>query len=129
VLLKPNSITLAGSELVRSRFEAGSRLVRSRSPTSFEPASVMEFGLPHAVNGSEVRKVLCLAPSICVFLFVYEISREPLNGFAPNSHGKRVGSLARTSLKFKVKGQRFRSRGTKTAFFGPFSGLCAVYVW
>ena len=32
-------------------------------------------------------------------LFVYEISREPLNGFAPNSQGKRVWSLAGTSLK------------------------------
>jgi len=31
---RPNSITLSGS-----------KLVRSRSPTSFEPASVMEFGL------------------------------------------------------------------------------------
>jgi len=37
------------------------------------------------------------------FLFVYEISREPLNGFAPNSHGRRVWSLARRSLKVKVK--------------------------
>jgi len=27
-----------------SWFEAGSKLVRSRSPTGFEPASVMEFG-------------------------------------------------------------------------------------
>jgi len=33
LLLKPNSITLAGS-----------KLVRSWSPTSFEPDSVMEFG-------------------------------------------------------------------------------------
>ena len=40
------------------------------------------------------------------FLFVYEISREPLNGFALNSHERRVWSLARTSLKVKVKGQR-----------------------
>jgi len=36
-------------------------------------------------------------------LFVYEISCEPLNGFAPNSHGRCVWSLAWTSLK--VKGQ------------------------
>jgi len=39
---------------------------------------------------SELRKVLFLAPSVCVFLFVYEIFREPLNGLAPNSHGRRV---------------------------------------
>jgi len=38
-------------------------------------------------------------------LFVYEISRELLKGFAPNSHGRRVWSLAWTSLNVKVKGQ------------------------
>jgi len=32
-------------------------------------------------------------------------------------------------LKVKVKGQRSRSPGTKTAFFNHFRGLCAVYVW
>ena len=37
---KPNSITLAGSELIRSWFAAGSKLVRSW----FDPDSVMEFG-------------------------------------------------------------------------------------
>jgi len=44
------------------------------------------------------------AVSLC-FLFVYEISREPLNVSVPNSHGRRVYSLARTSLKVNVKGQ------------------------
>jgi len=37
------------------------------------------------------------------------------------------------SLKVKVKGQRLRLPGTKTAFFGPSSGLRAVclvkYLW
>ena len=47
------------------------------------------------------------------FFFVYEISREPLNGYAPNSHGRRVLSLARTNLRAKVN----------------FGGLRAVYVW
>jgi len=42
-LLKPNSITLAGSKLVADRFEAR-RPASSLSATSFEPASVMEFG-------------------------------------------------------------------------------------
>jgi len=51
-------------------------------------------------------------------LFVYEISREPLNRFAPNSHGRRVWSLARTILKVKVKGQG--DQGQKRAFFRPF---------
>jgi len=50
-------------------------------------------------------KVLFLAPSVCSFLFVYEICREPLNGFAQNSHGRRVWSLVRTTLKVKIKGQ------------------------
>jgi len=36
---------------------------------------------------------------------VYEISPELLNGFAPNSRGRRLWSLARTSLKVKVKDQ------------------------
>jgi len=53
---------------------------------------------------SELRKVLFLAPSVCGVLSVYEISsREPLNGFATNSHGRRDGwSRARTTLKVKV---------------------------
>jgi len=38
---------------------------------------------------SELRKVLFLALSV-TFLFVYEMSREPLNGFAPNSHMEDV---------------------------------------
>ena len=33
---------------------------------------------------------------------MYEISREPLNGFASNSHERRVWSFARTNLKVKV---------------------------
>ena len=61
---------------------------------------------------SELHKVLFLALSI-TFLFVYEISPEPLNGFSPNSHGRRVWSLTQTSLKVKVN----------------FGGLRAVYVW
>jgi len=73
---------------------------------------------------SELRKVLFLAPSVCGFLFVYEISREPLNGFASNSHGRRVWSLD----EFEGQDQRSRSPGTKTAFFGPYGGLRVVYV-
>jgi len=41
------------------------------------------------------------------------MSREPLNGFATNSDGRRVWSFARTSLKVNVN----------------FAGLRAVYVW
>jgi len=45
-----------------------------------------------------------------VFLFVYEISPELLNGCAPNSHGRCVWSLAWTSLKVNV------TRDKKMAF-------------
>jgi len=60
-------------------------------------------------------------------LFVYEISREPLNGFAPNSHGRRVSSIAWTSLKVEVKGQGHYAQ--KNGIFRPFGNLRAVYVW
>jgi len=49
---------------------------------------------------------------VLTFLFVYEVSPEPQNGFAPNPQG--VWSLARTSLNVKVKGQGHD--GQKTAF-------------
>jgi len=42
--LKPNSITLAASKLVRSWSQTGSKLVGDQLRTSIEPASVMEFG-------------------------------------------------------------------------------------
>jgi len=67
---------------------------------------------------SELREVLFLASSVC-FLFVYEISRESLNRFAPNSHGRRVCSIARTSFKVKVRGQGHK--GQKHS-----CGLCSV---
>jgi len=58
---------------------------------------------------------------VCGFLFVYEISQELLNGFAPNSHGTRVWSLTRTSLKVKGQGHQ----GQKLAFLA----LLAACVW
>jgi len=70
--------------------------------------------------------------ALCVtFLFVYEISLEPLNGFAPNSHGRRVLSLAGTSLNVKVKGQGSKVTVTrdKNGIFRSFGGLLAIYVW
>jgi len=80
------------------------------------------------VNGSELRKVLFLAPSVCVFLFVCEISRA-LNGLAPNSQGIRVWSVFR-SEQFEDEGQRPKvkvTRDKKRTFFGPFGGLRVVY--
>jgi len=44
---------------------------------------------------------------------------ELLNGFAPNSQGRRVWSFARTSLNVRVKGQRSKSPGTKYALRTP----------
>ena len=58
-------------------------------------------------------------------VFVYEIYREALNGFAPNSHGRRVWSLARTSLKVKVKRQAEQGQRDKTVV----SALSAACVW
>jgi len=45
VQLKPNSITLAGSKLVRSLSATSFEPALNLSATSFEPASVIEFGL------------------------------------------------------------------------------------
>ena len=45
-------------------------------------------------------------PLRVAFSLVYEISREPLNRFAPNSHEKHVWSLAWMSLNIQVKGRR-----------------------
>jgi len=66
---------------------------------------------------SELHKVLFLALSV-TFLFVYEISPELLNGFAPNSHGRRVWSLTQTCLKVKVTRDKKRH----------FSALLAAYM-
>jgi len=55
---------------------------------------------------SKLRKVLFLA-TVCdffvLFLFVPQISREPLNGFAPNSHGRRVCPSEFERQRSKVK--------------------------
>jgi len=63
--------------------------------------------------------VLC---AVCDFLLVYEISREPLNGFAPKWQGRRVWFVARMNLNVKIKGQRLRSPGTKTGVFSGYHG-------
>jgi len=71
---------------------------------------------PHA------SKVLLFVLSV-IFLFVPQISREPLNGFAPNSQGIRVWSIARTRLNVMVKGQRSRLPETKMGFSTYFSAM------
>ena len=67
---------------------------------------------------SELRKVLFWALSVA-FLFVSEISREPLNRFSPYSRGRRVWSPAQKSLNVKVKGQGHQ--GQKTGFLADIS--------
>jgi len=76
---------------------------------------------------SELCEVLFLALSV-TFLFVYEISLELLNGFAPNSQGRRVWSLTQTSLKVKIKGQGHQEQknGIFRPFWRPACGLCFV---
>ena len=84
----------------------------------------------HFSARSELRKVLFLAPSVCGFLYAYEISRELLNGFVPNSHGRRVWSLAWTSLKVKVKGQRSKVNVTrKKRHPSVISAVCVRFVF
>jgi len=84
------------------------------------------------------------------------MSWERLNGFAPNSHGRRVWSLTGTSLNVKVKGQGHQGKnalctpvtlaamewntlaannvirqqsGHSVTAGGDFVGLRAVCVW
>jgi len=116
----------------------------------------------HADYRTQVRFCFSAVSDISFFVFclvVNQISREWLNGFAPNSQRRRVLSLAGTSFNFKDKGQSSRSPGTKRAVHchypsaatkwntlaannvmylqiaqfrrcrGDFSGLRAVYVW
>ena len=80
---------------------------------------------PHAVNCGR----FCFWRRQYVFLFVYEISREPLNGLAPNSQRRRVRSLARKNLKVKVKDQRLRTPGTKNGIFSALSAVCVRFMF
>ena len=107
--------------------------LRDSDNTDINSHQLIQFYLhsqlsPHAVNGIELRKVLFLAPSVCGFLFVYEIYLEPLNGFAPNSRGRYASSLAWKSLKVKVKVQKLRSPETKTAF-SALSAACVPFMF
>jgi len=82
--------------------------------------------LPHAVNYGR----FCFWGRQSVFFVVYEIYREPLNGFAPNSHGTCLiphsdGIEGQGQMsKVKDKGHQGQKQ-----HFGPFGGLRAVYEW
>jgi len=78
---------------------------------------------------SELRKVLFFVSSVCGF-FLYAISREPLNGFAPNSHERRVWSLARrvwrSRSRSKVKGQGHQGQ---KLHFPALSAACGWFTF
>ena len=99
-------------------------------PTELTRTSTKIFFICRFTARSELRKVLFLALSVCDFFFVYEISREPLNGFAPNSRGKRVfgpslGRVWRSRSKVKGQGHQGQKRHF-SAFQRPACGLCLV---
>ena len=79
--------------------------------------------LPHSVNC--VR--FCFG-DVCDFIFC---SVRNISGTAERICAKFTGKmcLVPRSDKFEGQDQRPRSPRTKTAFFGPFGGLRAVYVW
>jgi len=71
---------------------------------------------------SELLKVLFSAPSVCGFCLCMT-AWEPLNGFAPNSRGRRVWSLARMSLTVKVTRDK---NSIFQPFWSPTWVLCLV---
>ena len=70
--------------------------------------------------------MLCYGQSDMQFLLVYEMSLEPLSGFAPNSHGRRVWCLDRTSLNVKVKGQGHQGQ---KRHFSALSAACVRFMF
>jgi len=94
---------------------------RSRTMIMIGSSEVILFYYTQWTAASSVVGAMTAA-SLC-FLFGHEISRESLNEFSPDSHGRRVW----LRLSSKVKGQGHQ--GQKPAFFGPCGGLHAVCVW
>jgi len=74
----------------------------------------------------ELREVLFFGAVCYRFWLVNQISREPLNGFAPNSPARRLWSLARTTLKVKVKGQGHHGQ---KKHFSVLSTACMRFIW
>jgi len=90
------------------------------------PPSVQDEALVVTAR-SQLRNVLFLALSVCGFLCVYKMS----GGTAERICAKftRKTCLIPHLDEFEGENHRSRSQGTKTAFFGPFGGLRAVFVW
>jgi len=74
---------------------------------------------------SELCKALLLVLSVTFF-----VCESNISGTAEQICAKFIGEtcLVPRSYEFECPGQRSRSPGTKTAFFGPFGGLRVVYV-
>jgi len=78
---------------------------------------------------SELRKILFFLALSVTFLFVYEMSRKQLNGFAPNSQGT---CFIPSSDEFECQlGQRSKVKVTREKqhfrpFRQPACGLCLV---
>ena len=77
---------------------------------------------------SELLKVLFLAPSVCGVLFLYAISREPLNGFALKTRKTR---LVPRSDEIEGEGQRLKVKVTKDKkrHFSSLSAACVRFMF
>jgi len=76
---------------------------RTLNPSQFNPIRcttlLVLLSLPHAVNCARFCFWCHLSVVFCLCM---KCLGEPLNGFVPNSDGRRVWSLTQTSLKVKV---------------------------
>jgi len=86
--------------------------------------SLARTSLKVKVNFSGLRAVYVWKNIFALVLFVHEISPEPLNGFVPNSHGRRIWCLAQMTLKVKVKGQ-----GHQEQHFSALSMACMRFMF
>ena len=73
-------------------FNRGRHLYSAGRPSRWALAHILVYSKLLFIARSELRKVLFLALSV-TFLFVPQISREPLNGFASNSQEDVFGTL------------------------------------
>ena len=100
--MRPNFITLSGWKSVRSWFKACSKLVRSWSPTSFEPDSVMEFGL---AASDHIRRVVSESAQTLYALRVLrhhglsDVGLQELTGSVPGSCSVKTDVYASTAWR------------------------------
>jgi len=75
---------------------------------------------------SQLHKVLLIMALSVTFLFVHEISQEPLNGFAPNSQEDVFGPSLRQVWMLRSKAKVTRD---KKRHFSAFLVACVWSVW